>query len=58
MMAVTASSVVVPVLFGSVSALIGSAGVFWVVGAAVGLGSRSAWSLRDALAARKATQSL
>jgi hypothetical protein len=38
--------------------LIGSAGVFWVVGAAVGLGSRSAWSLRDALAARKATQSL
>lgn len=58
MMAVTASSVAVPVLFGSVSAVIGSAGVFWVVGAAVGLGSRSAWSLRDALAARKATQSL
>lgn len=58
MMAVTASSVAVPVLFGSVSAVIGSAGVFWVVGAAVGLGSRSAWSLRDALAARKASQSL
>lgn len=58
MMAVTASSVAVPVLFGSVSAVIGSAGVFWVVGAAVGLGSRSAWSLRDALAARKKAQSL
>lgn len=58
MMAVTASGVVVPVLFGSVSAVIGSAGVFWVVGAAVGLGSRSAWSLREALAARKKTQSL
>ncbi len=58
MMAVTASGVAVPVLFGSVSAVIGSAGVFWVVGAAVGLGSRSAWSLRQALAERKAAQSL
>ena len=46
MMAVTASGVAVPVLFGSVSAIIGSAGVFWVVGAVVGLGAKAAWSLR------------
>ncbi len=49
LMAVTASSVAMPVLFGSASALVGAAGVFWIVGAAVGLGSRSAWALRRAL---------
>lgn len=53
LMTVTGSSVAIPVLFGSVSAILGSAGVFWFVGAVVGLGSRSAWSLRRALAERK-----
>lgn len=55
LMAVTGSSVAIPVLFGSVSALLGSAGVFWFVGAVVGLGSRSAWMLRQALAERQQT---
>lgn len=50
MMTVTGSSVLMPVVFGSVSALVGSAGVFWIVSGIVGLGSRSAWLLRDALA--------
>ena len=53
LMAVTASSVAIPVVFGSVSALVGTAGVFWIVAAAVGLGSRSAFSLRHALQARR-----
>lgn len=53
LMAVTASSVAIPVVFGSVSAVVGTAGVFWIVAAAVGLGSRSAFSLRQALATRR-----
>ena len=36
---------VMPLLFGSASALVGVAGLFWVVGAGVGLGSRLAWRL-------------
>lgn len=53
MMTVTASAVAVPVMFGSVSALVGSAGVFWIMGSALGLGSRAAWALRGALADRR-----
>lgn len=53
LMAVTASSVAIPVVFGSVSAVVGTAGVFWIVAAGVGLGSRSAFSLRQALASRR-----
>jgi MFS family permease len=47
-MAINGSSVVMPVLFGSLGALVGVAGVFWGVGALVGLGSRWAWGLRVA----------
>lgn len=46
LMMVNASSVAVPLLSGSVGALIGVAGVFWLVGAVVGAGSRLAWGLR------------
>ena len=47
LMAINGSSVVMPLLFGSASALIGVGGLFWAVGAAVGLGARVAWRLRD-----------
>jgi MFS family permease len=47
LMAVTATGVVVPLMFGSVSALIGLSGVFWLVAAVVGTGVRAAWRLRD-----------
>ncbi len=43
-----------PVLFGTVGALIGIAGVFWATGVAVGAGSRAAWLLRPGLAEAKA----
>ncbi len=46
MMVVNASSVSMPMLFGAASAVVGVAGLFWVVGAAVAGGSRVAWSLR------------
>ncbi|WP_404299968.1 MFS transporter [Alicycliphilus denitrificans] len=45
LMAINGSSVVMPLLFGSASALIGVGGLFWAVGAAVGLGARVAWRL-------------
>lgn len=40
------SSVVMPLLFGSVGAVVGVSVVFWTVGAMVALGARSAWRLR------------
>lgn len=46
LMTINASSVAMPILFGSVGALIGIGGVFWVVGAAVLGGSRMIWGLR------------
>ena len=46
LMMVNGSSVVVPLVSGSAGALLGVAGVFWVVGAVVGLGSRLAWQLK------------
>lgn len=46
MMAINASSVAMPILFGSAGVVIGVAGIFWTVGAAVGLGARGAWLLR------------
>ena len=49
MMTINASSVVMPTLFGTVGTLIGITGVFWIVGATVGIGSRAAWGLRQAL---------
>lgn len=45
-MAINGSSVVMPLLFGSTGALLGVAGVFWIVGAVVGSASPIAWRLR------------
>lgn len=45
LMTINASSVAMPMLFGSLGALIGIAGVFWVVGGTVLLGSRAVWRL-------------
>jgi MFS family permease len=44
-MAINGSSVVMPLMFGSAGVVIGTAGVFWVVGSAVGVGSRLAWKM-------------
>ena len=46
LMSINASSVFMPMVFGAVGAIAGVAPVFWVVGAAVGAGSRAAWFLR------------
>ena len=46
MMTINASSVLMPTLFGSVGAVVGVAGLFWVVGASVGFGSYFAWQLK------------
>lgn len=45
LMAINASSVLMPMLFGSAGAVIGVGGLFWVVGASVGAGARMAWRL-------------
>ncbi|OYY90960.1 MAG: MFS transporter, partial [Polaromonas sp. 28-63-22] len=49
LMAINASSVVMPMLFGSAGALVGVAAVFWATGAIVGLGSMAAWLLKQNL---------
>ena len=46
MMTINASSVLMPMLFGSAGAAIGVTAVFWSVGAMVGFGSRLAWGLK------------
>ncbi len=46
LMAINASSVVMPMLFGLTGAIIGISGVFWFVGAVVGAGAHSASKLR------------
>ncbi len=46
LMSINASSVLMPLLFGSAGAVIGVSGLFWIVGAAVGAGVRPAWRLR------------
>ncbi|QNN55587.1 MFS transporter [Diaphorobacter ruginosibacter] len=46
LMAINGSSVLMPVIFGYAGALVGVAGLFWIVGAAVGSGSRIAWKMR------------
>jgi len=43
LMTINASSVLMPVLFGSAGALMGVAGLFWVVGAGVAVGAHQAW---------------
>ena len=45
-MAINGSSVVMPMLFGTVGTVVGVSVVFWVVGAAVAGCSRPAWKLR------------
>jgi hypothetical protein len=45
-MAINGSSVMMPLLFGSAGVVVVVAGVFWSVGALVGLGSHLAWTLR------------
>jgi MFS family permease len=45
LMAINASSVLMPMLFGTAGAVLGVGGLFWVVGAAVGAGARMAWRL-------------
>ena len=46
LMTLNASSVAMPMLFGAAGALIGVAGVFWVVGAVVATGTRAVWGLK------------
>jgi MFS family permease len=46
LMSINASSVLMPMVFGAAGAVAGVSPVFWVVGAAVGWGSRAAWKLR------------
>ena len=47
-MAINASSVTMPVLFGLAGAAIGISGVFWITGAIVAAGSRLAFKLGEA----------
>ncbi|MDT4817582.1 multidrug resistance protein [compost metagenome] len=46
LMTINASSVAMPMLFGSLGALIGIAGVFWVVGGVLALGAEATWGLK------------
>jgi len=46
LMAINFSSVLMPLMFGSLGAVLGVSVLFWSVGSAVGLGSRAAWRLR------------
>lgn len=46
LMAINGSSVLMPVLFGTVGAVVGVSVVFWTVGAVVGASARVAWRLR------------
>ena len=46
LMAINGASVAMPLLFGTMGTVVGVSLVFWVVGAAVGLGSRLGWTLR------------
>jgi dipeptide/tripeptide permease len=45
-MSINASSVLMPLLFGTAGAVVGVSVVFWTVGLAVGAGARPAWLLR------------
>jgi MFS family permease len=46
-MAINGSSFIMPILFGLAGTVIGISGVFWVTGAAVGLGTRLAFKLGE-----------
>jgi len=47
LMLINASSVAMPMLFGSVGAVMGVAGLFWCAAATVSMGSRLAWQMRN-----------
>jgi len=49
LMSLNGSSVLMPMLFGSIGAVVGVSVVFWTVGVVVGLGARTAWGLRAGL---------
>ena len=49
LMAINASSVIMPMLFGTAGAIIGIAGVFWITGTVVAAGARAAWLMKDSL---------
>ncbi|GAA4355148.1 MFS transporter [Variovorax defluvii] len=46
LMTINASSVAMPLLFGSIGALVGISGVFWLIGGVVALGTRAVWGLK------------
>jgi MFS family permease len=46
LMAINASSVSMPMLFGALGAALGTSAVFWIVGLVVAAGSRWAWALK------------
>ena len=48
LMSLNGSSVVMPLLFGTLGAAVGVSALFWVVGLVVGSGSHVAWGLRPA----------
>ena len=47
LMSINASSILMPMVFGTVGAAIGVASVFWAVGASVACGTRVAWKLKS-----------
>jgi MFS family permease len=54
LMAINASSVAMPVVFGTLGAAVGVSALFWAVGVFVGLGARQSWALRTDPAAHPA----
>ena len=46
LISINVSSILTPLVFGSVGAAVGVASVFWAVGAAVACGTRAAWKLK------------
>jgi len=46
LMSINVSSILMPMVFGTVGAAIGVASVFWAVGASVACGTRAAWKLK------------
>ncbi|MEP6971479.1 MAG: MFS transporter [Betaproteobacteria bacterium] len=55
LMAINASSVAMPLVFGTLGAVVGVSVLFWAVGAFVGIGARQSWTLRtDPISVRHA----
>jgi predicted MFS family arabinose efflux permease len=47
LMSINVSSILMPMVFGTVGAAVGVASVFWAVGATVACGTRAAWKLKS-----------